>query len=325
MKKPKKNKFVTRLSQIMFVSFFGVAGFTGLNFKKTVNLQIDAMQKQVSTTASSVEQLLAENNIDTSNYQVITNDNVIESNETIVLSAKKNIKISVAGQEKTVTTYALTFGEFLKEQNIELTPSHVVQPATPNDADFLIQYRELKIDDVTTEKTEVTLKTDLPVEIIETDDMLKGQEELVPGEPKVVVETFEVNKTNGVETDRVKISEEVVSEGKPAVKKIGKKVLSSGMSDDKKALMKAAGIQESDYEYVNYIVEHESGWNVTATNSSSGAYGLPQALPGTKMVSAGADWKQNPVTQLKWADGYAKSRYGSWQKAYEYWIVNKVW
>ena len=55
----------------------------------------------------------------------------------------------------------------------------------------------------------------------------------------------------------------------------------------------------------------ESGWNVTATNPSSGAYGIPQALPGSKMASAGADWQTSAATQIRWGLGYIKSVYGS--------------
>ncbi|MGW5418922.1 aggregation-promoting factor C-terminal-like domain-containing protein [Streptomyces sp. NPDC003943] len=67
------------------------------------------------------------------------------------------------------------------------------------------------------------------------------------------------------------------------------------------------------------IVEHESGWNHTATNSSSGAYGLVQALPGSKMASAGADWKTNPATQIKWGLNYMNERYGSPNAAWSFW------
>ncbi|WP_405009057.1 transglycosylase SLT domain-containing protein [Kitasatospora sp. NBC_01539] len=67
------------------------------------------------------------------------------------------------------------------------------------------------------------------------------------------------------------------------------------------------------------IISHESGWNVHATNPSSGAYGLAQALPGSKMASAGADWKTNPKTQIKWAYDYMNSRYGSPNAAWSFW------
>ena len=67
------------------------------------------------------------------------------------------------------------------------------------------------------------------------------------------------------------------------------------------------------------IVSHESGWNVTATNPSSGSYGLGQALPASKMASAGADWKTNPATQIKWALDYMNTRYGSPNAAWAFW------
>lgn len=57
--------------------------------------------------------------------------------------------------------------------------------------------------------------------------------------------------------------------------------------------------------------QKESGWNYQAYNRSSGAYGIPQALPGSKMGSAGADWQTNPATQIAWGLGYISGRYGT--------------
>jgi phage-related minor tail protein/murein DD-endopeptidase MepM/ murein hydrolase activator NlpD len=62
---------------------------------------------------------------------------------------------------------------------------------------------------------------------------------------------------------------------------------------------------------LNNLWTRESGWRTTAKNPSSGAYGIPQALPGSKMASAGSDWRTNPATQIKWGLGYIASRYGS--------------
>ncbi|MEU6065868.1 MULTISPECIES: aggregation-promoting factor C-terminal-like domain-containing protein [Streptomyces] len=78
----------------------------------------------------------------------------------------------------------------------------------------------------------------------------------------------------------------------------------------------------AQYNAFSKIVEHESGWNVSATNASSGAYGLVQALPGSKMASAGADWKTNPATQIKWGLDYMNSRYGSPVDAWNFWQAN---
>ncbi|MFI2409803.1 transglycosylase SLT domain-containing protein [Streptomyces sp. NPDC018947] len=78
----------------------------------------------------------------------------------------------------------------------------------------------------------------------------------------------------------------------------------------------------AEYQCFSRIVDHESGWNVNATNASSGAYGLVQALPGSKMASAGSDWKTNPATQIKWGLDYMKDRYGSACDAWSFWQSN---
>ncbi|WP_323074855.1 aggregation-promoting factor C-terminal-like domain-containing protein [Limosilactobacillus reuteri] len=87
---------------------------------------------------------------------------------------------------------------------------------------------------------------------------------------------------------------------------------------DHKALMRRAGIPASWFSAIDYIVTHESGWRVNATNPSSGAYGLPQSLPGSKMAAAGKDWRTNPITQLKWMKNYV-SRYGGGPGAAAFW------
>ncbi|MEV5882778.1 tachylectin-related carbohydrate-binding protein [Streptomyces sp. NPDC052020] len=68
--------------------------------------------------------------------------------------------------------------------------------------------------------------------------------------------------------------------------------------------------------------DHESGWRWNATNSSSGAYGIPQALPATKMDVAGDDWRENPLTQIKWGLSYIDGRYGSPCNAWNFWQAN---
>jgi resuscitation-promoting factor RpfB len=72
------------------------------------------------------------------------------------------------------------------------------------------------------------------------------------------------------------------------------------------------------YSCLNNIWTRESGWRYNAENAS-GAYGIPQALPGSKMASAGADWMTNPATQIKWGLGYIQGRYGDPCSAWSYW------
>ncbi|MFE7972564.1 lytic transglycosylase domain-containing protein [Streptomyces shenzhenensis] len=81
-------------------------------------------------------------------------------------------------------------------------------------------------------------------------------------------------------------------------------------------------VASSQYQCFSNIVDHESSWNYRAVNASSGAYGLFQALPGSKMSSAGADWQTNPATQIKWGLNYMDSRYGSPCDAWAFWQAN---
>lgn len=66
---------------------------------------------------------------------------------------------------------------------------------------------------------------------------------------------------------------------------------------------------------------NESNWNYNSANAE-GAYGIPQAMPGRKMASAGSDWRTNPVTQIRWGLGYIKSTYGTPCKAWDFWQVH---
>ncbi|MET9360179.1 transglycosylase SLT domain-containing protein [Streptomyces sp. NPDC006632] len=78
-------------------------------------------------------------------------------------------------------------------------------------------------------------------------------------------------------------------------------------------------VPAGQFQCFSHIVNNESSWNYTATNSGSGAYGLVQALPGSKMSSVGSDWRTNPATQIKWGLNYMNDRYGSPCGAWSYW------
>jgi hypothetical protein len=80
--------------------------------------------------------------------------------------------------------------------------------------------------------------------------------------------------------------------------------------------------QSSQWGCLLDIWNRESGWNYDAENPYSGAYGIPQALPGDKMASAGADWQTNPATQIKWGLGYIQSIYGTPCGAWNFELAN---
>lgn len=86
--------------------------------------------------------------------------------------------------------------------------------------------------------------------------------------------------------------------------------------------MAASIVPSGQFQCFSNIVDHESSWNYRAVNASSGAYGLFQALPGSKMSSVGSDWQTNPGTQIKWGLKYMNERYGSPCEAWTFWQAN---
>ena len=85
-----------------------------------------------------------------------------------------------------------------------------------------------------------------------------------------------------------------------------------------KAMLPSYGWGDDQYNCLVEMWNRESGWRTDASNPS-GAYGIPQALPGSKMSSAGPNWESDPRTQIKWGLGYIKSRYGTPCGAWSLW------
>jgi hypothetical protein len=77
------------------------------------------------------------------------------------------------------------------------------------------------------------------------------------------------------------------------------------------SMLASFGFSSSQWPCLYDLWERESSWNVYAENAESGAYGIPQSLPGDKMASAGADWETDAATQIDWGLGYIKSVYGT--------------
>ncbi len=78
-----------------------------------------------------------------------------------------------------------------------------------------------------------------------------------------------------------------------------------------RSMLGSYGWSSDQFGCLESLWSKESGWNTYAQNASSGAYGIPQSLPGDKMASAGSDWRSNPATQIRWGLGYISGRYGS--------------
>jgi len=139
---------------------------------------------------------------------------------------------------------------------------------------------------------------------------IRQEQELLRTESQQLQEEKNLLEKQKVELEETKKQLEKKLEAKAQVRVASAKVTVSGTCLD---WIKSAGI--TDIENASILIRRESNCRVDATNRSSGAYGIPQSLPASKMASAGADWKTNPVTQLKWMNSYVLRRYGSWANA----------
>lgn len=100
-------------------------------------------------------------------------------------------------------------------------------------------------------------------------------------------------------------------ESEPAAMTEVRSLSDSDPRDIGRALLAEFGFSSDQFGCLDSLWTRESNWTVNADNPTSSAYGIPQALPGSKMSTAGADWATNPVTQIRWGLGYIQDRYGS--------------
>lgn len=166
-----------------------------------------------------------------------------------------------------------------------------------------------------------------PEEKQEDNTLKRGETKLLQiGEDGRKVVKYRVKNVDQKEVSRELMEEKVIVAPKPRIVAVGTKVdtpeinkkaaVTSGACVD---YARAAGVSEADLPYALDLINKESRCNPYSRNVYSGAYGIPQALPGNKMASAGADWETNPVTQIRWMIGYVTKRYGGWRQALEFW------
>lgn len=241
----------------------------------------------------------------------------------LVIHRATPVSFSLYGSNIDAHTQQSTVQEFLNEQGVVLGEKDIVKPSLTAGISSGMDVAVLRVG-----KNTVTVEEDLPFEreMIRDNSIAFGVENVKnPGVKGLAKVTYEVTYYDGVEVDRVKIQSVTIEEPEKEVVVVGSKAVA--ISGGREAWLREVGIAESDWGYVDWIIGHEAGWGgVTKWNyAGSGAYGICQALPGSKMASAGADWATNGATQLRWCDGYAIGRYGSWEGAYNFWMENNWW
>lgn len=259
-------------------------------------------------------------------------------NKVVIIRATP-ANLNLYGSPLSVRTHAKTVAELLKEKNVQLAADDTVTPAvsttlTPSTQIF-----------VTRRGTQVITKEEVipaPSQTVQDNTLSFGTTAIrqagVAGKKSV---TYQVDLVNGVEVHRTLIQSVTVQDAVPQIIAHGQAVQ---IPTDKEGLMRAAGIADSDFPYVYYIINHENSlWCPTryqgtntcpayyiekfpgAETDTVTGYGLCQSTPGIKMATAGDDWRTSAVTQLKWCASYAQRRHGGWYGAYNYWISHNNW
>lgn len=295
-----------------------------------------------ATTARSVAaqtgiEVYPEDNLERQVSSDILKDQVL--GEKIVIKRATPTNLNLYGTPVTLRTHAKTVGELLKEKNITLSNGDTVQPALDQPVTANIQVF------VTRFGTQIATSEEpipMEVEIVEDHSLSFGTQAIrQAGSPGKKLVTYQLELQNGKEVGRRVIQEVRVTEPVKQITARGKAV---SIPADKEAIMRAAGVAEPDFPYAQFIINHENGlWCATrwqgqntcppyyaekfpgAETHTSTGYGLCQSTPAIKMETAGADWRTNPVTQMKWCHNYAQRRHGGWANAYNYWVSHRNW
>jgi len=226
----------------------------------------------------------------------------------VIISRATPIALNLYGEPLTIRTQAKTVGELLKEKHIKLGKDDSVQPVAET---ALSAGSQIFILRQGTKITSVTEDIAMPEEVITDPSLAMGTSAVrQQGSPGQKVITYQLNLQNGKEISRQPIQTVVTRE---AVKQV---VVRGASLSGIKGNMALAGIAAGDYDYVDYVITHESHWNPAALNAG-GCAGLGQACPGSKLAAACPSWQTDPVCQLKFFNKYAVDRYGGWAGAYQ--------
>lgn len=172
---------------------------------------------------------------------------------------------------------------------------------------------------------EVTVEEEIPFteETVRDFNLASGKTEVKQlGEVGVKQITYLVQYVNNEEVSREAVSEVILREPVARITAVGAKKSVPPEWETCAGWARQAGVSEDNLSAALDLIYHESGCRVDARNVSSGAYGIPQALPGSKMAAVGADWETNPVTQIRWMSGYVTGRYGGWKQAIDFWYAH---
>jgi resuscitation-promoting factor RpfB len=285
---------------------------------RLLHLTVDGVRRDVWTTDLTVDQALADLGYGTSRTVGVSRSKRLPLTPTdLTVILPKHMTIKVDGRRFDVITTAATVRDAVLQAHIRLGPDDRLVPdgALPPTAGLAVTVRRVR------HHLETVTKS-IPYSTKTTKDSSKYQgttEVLRSGRSGTARVRYELVYVDGKLSRRVVLATTVLKAPVSQLQVIGTKSPESGSPAAARLLAKsmvaARGWDDSQYQCLVLLWNKESGWRTDAYNPS-GAYGIPQALPGSKMASAGPDWQSNAHTQIAWGLGYIASRYstpcGAW-------------
>jgi uncharacterized protein YabE (DUF348 family) len=287
-----------------------------------VAVEIDGEQRTVTTTAQTVGELLASLGPRGEGAIVNASRSAPLGREDIRVSTLKTVHVAVDGAVIPVTSSEPTVGQILSTVGLVLgegDTTSVPLDAAAVDGMLIVVSRAATTAATVTEalayETQEVADPNLPI----------GQRVVVTaGKVGEATTTYVVDTVGGIEVSRTVLSQVVTRQPQAEVIEVGTMEVSAVQVDPGSAravakdLAADRGWGDDQFACLDKLWDKESKWNASAENKSSGAYGIPQALPGSKMASAGSDWRTNPATQITWGLGYIEDRYqtpcGAWSQ-----------
>jgi resuscitation-promoting factor RpfB len=280
---------------------------------RMLRLDVDGARRDVWTTELTVDQALADLGYGAGQPVGVSREKRLPLGVTEVdVAMPKSVSITADHKHYTVMTTAPTVADVLAQAHFELgahdrvTPSLSARP-TPG--------MKIVVKRVTFRTSTAYRTVHYATQTVHTSHLYVGTTKIVrSGKNGTARITYRLVYVEGKLYRKIKVSAMIVRHPVGRVKYIGtRKPLGNSPTAAKaqaRAMVAARGWSSTQYSCLVSLWNKESGWRVHAWNPS-GAYGIPQALPGAKMASAGPDWQNSAHAQIKWGLGYIASRYGT--------------
>ncbi len=292
---------------------------------RLLQLSIDGTERSIWTTAPTVAQAMGDLGFTRSDFLSVSRSTRLPLGPTTIdVRTPKAVTVEHDGTTTRLSTTDATVGRLLDSLGLTLgdrdTISVPVTAAVTSGQTIVIKRVVRKI---------ITQQQPIPfgTKSVDNPKALAGDTTIVrAGKAGTKVLRWAVVYVDGTFAGKTQLPAVIAQAPVTQVKSVGTKISNPGSNQAiaQQMMLAEYGWGSDQFSCLVSMWNRESNWSVSAANSS-GAYGIPQSLPGSKMASAGADWQTNPATQIKWGLGYVHDRYGTPCGAWGFWQAHNYY